>query len=226
MLSQSSFNNVPEDLPPGVFNAPACFGAASVFAHDSLVCRSCHAFDNCSASSYQTLQRIRDTINVSDLLKRHDHARGRSGRHPVIDSTLPLRPSNGSLQNAPVERETRIEFMTFQPSKNDQAIIESLPVKPAQLAESFCKRGIIERMRNDLPVGRNPFDDMKPPFMRVVCDLLLAGGFTKIELREAFQKRMEWTESTSRSHVSIVISVLLAFEIITVRDTKHVIKGQ
>lgn len=55
--------------------APGCYAAASVFSHDSQICRQCAVFDNCAGASFKTLQAIQTTVDVKDLLRRHEAAR-------------------------------------------------------------------------------------------------------------------------------------------------------
>lgn len=55
-------------------NFPGCFSAASVFLHDSEVCRECMAFSPCADASFKVLEAIKGRVDVTELLKKHEAA--------------------------------------------------------------------------------------------------------------------------------------------------------
>jgi hypothetical protein len=80
---------------------PGCFAAASVFAHESEVCRNCKAFTACAEESIKTLEAIKGLVNVTDLMKRHERARLSIKRTPP---TLPegwVRQEDGKVKPPP-----------------------------------------------------------------------------------------------------------------------------
>lgn len=189
--------------------APACFAAASVFAHDSEVCRRCQAFGSCADASLQTLEKIKGIINVQDLLKRHEKARKASQTAKPTQAT----PTCSPLPQKQVERKTQVAQVKFDISVNDDEVIATLPTKPKALAISLCKAGLIDKARKELASGINPFAERGPGFLRVAFSLLIKQGFTRKALREALQDQLGWTESTAMSHASIAVALLAAFNI-------------
>ncbi|WKZ86249.1 hypothetical protein N5B55_04685 [Ralstonia pickettii] len=215
--------------------APACFAAASVFSHDSIVCRACASFGECSSASVKTLEAIRQTINVEDLLRRHENARRRLAKQPVAqaqepkleaaqatpddeDEVVPAMQPAKPVLPAPVERKTKVEKVALEVTATDEEILRGLPVKAREHAERFCRAGLIDAMRKDLQAGRNTFAQSKPEFMRVVCDCLIAGGASRSALRAALMQRLSWSEGTASSHVSMAVPILLRFNIAVEKD--------
>jgi hypothetical protein len=214
--------------------APACFAAASVFSHDSAVCRQCGAFEECAVASVKTLEAIQATINVSDLLRRHEVAR----KKMVLERTTPgqalsvaaqmaaqeddevvaAQPANHAAMPARVERKTKVEAVTFSASADEATIIASLPKKSAEHATRFIKHGLIDAMRRDLPAGVNTFAQIKPEFMRVVCDALIAGGTTRSALKQRLMNALDWGDATASSHVSQIWPLIVRFHIAVEND--------
>lgn len=212
--------------------APACFAAASAFSHDSEVCRQCGAFGDCATASVKTLEAIQATIDVSDLLRRHEVAR----KKRVVQRTTPA-PSLVAAQMAAqeddelvaaqptspemparVERRTKVETVTFGVNDDEAALIATLPKKSAEHAARFIKHGLIDAMRRDLSAGVNPFATIKPEFMRVVCDALIAGGTTRSALKQRLVNALDWGDSTAASHVGMAWPILTRFNIAVEND--------
>lgn len=199
-------------------HTPACFAAASVFSHDSEVCKSCDTFNECSTASMITLEKIRGIVNVEDIMRRHAKAKKVAQAALVEGDKNALRdlpPGNGEKKfvETPVKRETKVTSVPFVLSKGEEDIIATLPVKPRKLAVSLCKAGFIEKIKRDLKSGVNTFDTAGPAFIRVALSSLLAGGFTKRALRDRYMVELSHAEDTAASHVSIVCSLVMAFGI-------------
>lgn len=216
--------------------APACFAAASVFSHDSAVCQQCGAFGDCAGASVKTLEAIQATINVSDLLRRHEAAR----KKQVIQRTTPAaqqtslsvaeqmaaqeddevvaaQPAAPEMP-ARVERRTKVEVVTFGVNADEAAVIATLPKKSAEHAVRFIKHGLIDAMKRELPAGVNTFASLKPEFMRVVCDALISGGATRSALKLRLMNTLEWGDTTASSHVSQIWPLLTRFHIAVEKD--------
>lgn len=195
-------------------NAPGCFAAASVFAHDSEVCRKCQVFDGCAAESLKTLEAIKSLVNVSDLLRRHDAAKRSARQHNTV-----VAEGSGEVPNAaspiskPVTRVTKVERVTYAVPVEHELILASLPVKPQDQARRMCAEGLIDKIKEGLLEGRNALSESKPRFLCLAVDRLLAGGFSKRDLRESFQNELGWGESTASSHVSITLPIFVGFGI-------------
>lgn len=209
---------------------PGCFAAASVFAHDSSVCQGCQVFQACSAESLKTLEAIKSLVNVSDLLKRHDVARKLAG----LAKTTPqgwtrteeggLLPPPGYVVQAevtqpppvidqPVERKTQVDKVMYAITHEQEAILATMPVKPQEQARRLCSANLIDKVKAELQEGRNALSESKPRFIAVAVDRLIAGGFSRSDLKAFYVQEFGWGESTASSHVSIVCPILTAFSI-------------
>lgn len=196
-------------------NKPGCFAAASVFAHDSEICKKCQVFEDCSAESFKTLEAIKSLVNVSDLMKRHDAAK-RAARHCVTgNAETPAEASNAAAPqiDRPVTRVTKVERVSYAVPVEHELVIAKLPVKPQKQARSLCAEGLIDKIKEGLQEGRNALSESKPRFLSVAVDRLLAGGFSKRDLRESFERELGWGESTASSHVSITLPIFVGFGI-------------
>ena len=198
-------------------NAPACFAAASIFSHDSEVCRGCCAFDACSVASLETLQAIRGIVNVSDLLKRHERAKNAARKaikeaDKKAETELPpgnsMPPVIGSAA-----RKTQVAQIKFDTSADDERIIATLPLKSQKIAVSLCKTGLLNRIKKGLQEGRNALAETGPGWLRVAIDRLIAGGFARAELREAMRVELDWEDSSAAPHVSMAVALFVAFGI-------------
>lgn len=203
--------------------APGCYGAASVFSMDSQVCQACVAFQECGDAAIKTLEAIKSTINVTDILARHQAARQkamaikvkRQAPQPVEQSPIPV--AQPKPIDKPVERKTAMQRVTFEISGADQAVIMKIgekSVKTKEQAIVLCKQNKINAMRADLPKGVNPFDTSGPSFLRVACDMLLRGGFTKATYKARLMADLAWTDGTAGSHVAIACALLYSFGIV------------
>lgn len=203
-------------------SAPGCFGAASVFSHDSTICQECPAFQECAAAALQRLESIKQIVNVSDLLAKHQKAqigqrKIRAARRQEAVEQAP-KPVQGTTQKPvitePVERTTPVAKVTFEIDHDTQQVIARIPnQKAAQQAIVLCKANKIEIAKESLTNGLNPFDDTGPKYLQVACQMLLADGFTRATLREELKERLEWSDTTAASHVSIAVGLLPAFDI-------------
>ncbi len=202
--------------------APGCFGAASVFSMDSKVCQACPAFNVCGDASIKTLEQIRDTVNVRDLLARHAAARLRAQQgkpanvapQPIAVSPIPV--AQRAPIAKPVERKTAVERVTFSISDDDQHVIAILGEQSSKTKEQaivLCKQNKINDCRSMLPKGVNPFAKSGPSYLRVACDMLISGPVTKASLRLRLVKELSWTDNTAGSHVAIACALLYAFQI-------------
>jgi hypothetical protein len=198
-------------------NAPACFAAASMFAHDSAVCKLCPAFDACSVASLETLQAIRHIINVEDLLKRHQKARivAQETIKKADNKIAAALPPGNIPQPAPVkpvERKTQVMNISFELSKDDADVIAKLSNgKTAAVALQMCRAGVIHDLRESLPKGDNPFLTKGSAYFRVTVDALLSGGFTRASLREKLAKELTIKNNTAGPLVAMICGLLKDF---------------
>jgi len=84
--------------------------------------------------------------------------------------------------------------------------VEALPKKGLELLERWRARGI--DLKQAVADGSNPFDT-GAAFMRIAIRNLLAGGFTRPALRQAFVAELGWSEASASSHAGFAVPVLL-----------------
>lgn len=195
-------------------NAPGCFGAASVFAHDSHTCQQCPAFDDCSKVALERLQAISGIVNVSDLLKKHasaQHSAGadRAQRHQS-EAVKETRVIQRAQPIETIQRKTTVEKVTFEIDPITFAAIASISNKKANAqAITLCKGMTINKIRADLNEQVNPFGPT-PAWLNLVGESLAsnAESFTRPGLKALFVERLGWSEGTAGSHVAIAIALV------------------
>jgi hypothetical protein len=206
-------------------NAPGCFASASVFSVDSAVCNACPVFADCSNESLVALQRIQSSINVSDLLAKHERAKQKTQIGKM--ASLPKPPSVPSVSSSTmgkVERKTKVEKVKFSINAENVEVIQNITNSKAQKAATvLCKSNLLQKAQKELPTGRNAFATEGPSYLRVTCDLLIAGGFTKASLTEALVSRLGWSKGAASSHTSIACGLLTAFGLMQETSGKFVI---
>lgn len=198
-------------------NGPACFAAASCFAYDSEVCKSCTLYVECGKASMQTLERLQEVINVKDIIKRHEKARLSCIKKLADEDALARaeRKPGNIERDVPkgIERETPIENVQFDLTAEQSKLIEKLPVKAQSFAVTLCKSGMIDQIKNDLAQNKNALQDKGPRWIALAIDMLLKGGFKRSELKQALITGMTWGDSTAGSHTSLVVKIFLIFNI-------------
>lgn len=195
-------------------NAPACFAAASVFTHDSNVCRQCCAFDACAAASLETLEQIRHIVNVSDLLKRHEKAK-KVARATIAanDQKAALPPGNNQppLPGA-AERKTDVATVKFDLTAEEEAVVMRLTNSKAQeFVVRLLKRGAMVQVKQSVKEKRNTVSESEPPWLRIAIDCLISGGFTRTELRSIYAEKLNWQDKTAGPHASMAALIFKGF---------------
>jgi hypothetical protein len=97
--------------------------------------------------------------------------------------------------------------------EREHDLLATLPVRVQKVMRPLLKRGGDARARLALAKGQNPFDGRGPQWLRLAGEKLLAGGFTKGDLRRAYINEYGWSEATAFSRVSIVVSVIPALRL-------------
>lgn len=218
-----------ENMLDQAAKAPGCFASPSVFAMDSKVCGCCIATNECRTASSETLERIRGVINVSDLLKRHEKARlvatntSETPYKPEEPETLPT-TDNQTLAPvivtpAPiipkvVKRKTPTEIVVFYVTGDQETTIQALPKKTGELARQQIKQNLISKIKPALKMGLNSYAETGPKFLRLACDMLLEGGFTRAGLNKRMVKDFGWGTNTSGPHVAQIVGMFVAFDIV------------
>lgn len=198
-------------------NALACFAAASVFSHDSEVCRKCCAFDACATASLDTLEQIRNIVNVADLLKRHEKAKkvARAALQAKDEAAAAAQPPGNvqpSLMGA-VERKTEVVKIQFDVSTDNERIIATLPSKLQKITVPLCKKGYLDAAKKSVQEGRCTLAETAPGWFRVALTKLVSGGFSRAELRAAMMNELNWKEGSAAPHTSMAVFLFKAFGI-------------
>ena len=184
---------------------PGCFGAASVFDENYAVCQSCAAFRTCGEAARSNLQAMRERIDLSAVMTRRVQVRSaamRAGAAPVVSRQASAIP----------EEDQRVI-----------ALISDKNRKAGEQATLLCKYNKINLCRAALPNRVNPFAESGPSFMRVACDLLLNGGFTKAMLKQRLMTVLGWSPGTAAAHGSMATALLYAFGIATLAQEQFVL---
>lgn len=202
--------------------APGCFGAASVFSMDSKFCQACVAFSDCSEAALKTLETIRATVNVSDILKRHQAARQKMLDSKQIVTLQPIDPSPIPVSQPkritkPVERKTSVQRVTFTLSPMAQMLVDEIGKKSNKAKEQaivLFKQNKVSEMLRLISRGENAFAETGPAYLRVICDMIINGGFTKASYKAQLMKELNWTDGTAASHVFIGVTLVCDFHMV------------
>ena len=210
-------------------NAPACYAAPSIFSRDSQVCRVCPTHEQCEEASLRTLQELRKTIDVTDLLARHAQARKKTVEKvaPAVEpvNNLKFLPSI-KPPVSPVVRKARIEPATFTIEDDIQQVIDNLNKNPATLVRRLAKAGVVGLVRQELAAGRNPLPEDKWTWVSIACQKLVEGGYSKQSLVMAYMTKMGWKETTANSHFVIVTPAFRALGLIVESEGKFVVNPE
>ena len=178
-------------------NAPGCWGSAITNDPKSEQCAKCAFLKNCSDTARDNLLIIHKEMDVSKELGRYQ---------------LRQRPASNNTIKRVVKNRDKVK--THKLNENQVDLVSRMPKKAAVVVEQVFKKGIDCKL--ELNSGSNPFENKRPEFMRIPCQLLLEkGGFTRESLKGAFDFHyLHWSAPTVKSHASIAIRALLALEVI------------
>ena len=200
--------------PVPVETTPGCFGAASVFDVHDHVCQTCVAHRACGEQANNNLETMRSRIDVSEVLVHLAQTRPpakpgskaprgrRSGVAAASKQALP--PALAMPPPAVCEKD--LQIIAFIRQQNSKA---------GEQAQTLCKHNKMNLCRTALPLRVNPFAQSGPSFMRVACELLLNGGFTKALLKQRLMLVLGWSSGTAASHVAMAAVLLYGFGIAT-----------
>lgn len=209
--------------------APACFGSISCFSRDSEYCKQCQAYEACGEKSYETLIAIKEVVNVNDLLREHEKARlaQEAKRRAMREEMNAAKDqSSGGIQPkkpAIVERATKVEKVSFEPTPEQEELIIKLPVKAQSFALSLIKSGLVSEIKEGLAKNENAMKEKKPVWLSIAVGKLLGDGYTRSELKATFMEELNWKENTAQSHVSLAFVLLTCFGIAKEESSKLLI---
>jgi hypothetical protein len=116
--------------------APGCFAAASVFSHDSQVCRQCGVFDQCAGEAVRTLEAIQSTVNVRDLLARHEAARKKVRGPMPGPALLAQAQAMQAERQAPAVSDVARAML----EQEEDEVVAAVPVTQAELPKTPVAR--------------------------------------------------------------------------------------
>jgi hypothetical protein len=183
---------------------PSCFGLPSVFAAGTQTCTACASRALCVPACYSMLVSLSDKIDVAAPLAQLERT-----AKVVTAQSIPA-PTVETTIAAPAPAAVRVNL---ECGAREQELLASLPVRAQKVMRPLLKRGGDARARLALAKGQNPFDGRGPQWLRFAGEKLLAGGFTKGDLRRAYIDEYGWSEATAFSRVSIVVSVIPALRL-------------
>lgn len=99
-------------------------------------------------------------------------------------------------------------------SLEDHRAIATTPRKVAGRLESLLTKGFHVIARRKLAAGQNPFPVSGAKHIHLAGEMLLAGGFTKGQLRQQCIERFQWTEGTAFSEVSQAVALLRGLRLV------------
>jgi hypothetical protein len=185
---------------------PSCFGLPSVFVASSPACVSCTSREQCVPACHQLLVSLSDKMDVSGNLAQLERT-----AKVVIAQSLPATTVETTIA-APARAALSVNLSV---DAHMQSTLDRLPVNAAKILKPLLTRGADVKARYSLANDRNPFDTTTPRWLQLAGEGLLAGGFTKAELRERYIKEFGWGEGTAFSRVSVVAAVLPALRLAT-----------
>lgn len=192
--------------------APGCFGAASIYKATSEACIACVANEACGVKSEETLQVLRKYANVDDLLAQFK-------RDKIADLPVAIESQATPAVEEPKpivlpERTTKLARPVFPILSDHDAMLAKMSVKAREQGTSLIKANALDGIRSDLQAGVNPFATRSPKYLRVACDMLINGGFTRASLKAALMDQLGWKDGSAGSHVSIVMSLMVSFGLV------------
>lgn len=161
----------------------SCHGDPSVFSFESKTCTGCPGFDSCVGITHDSLLQMKAITSVTSLIDQHAR---------FIQFK---KEGNGHANVVTGKREL---------SQAEEAMAKTLPVKTASQYRRIVSEGFVPRMRDGVASGTNPFSVDGYKYLSVAFDALLAGGFTKKELRLHYMSDCGWSEGTAFSAVSMI----------------------
>jgi len=192
-----------------------CYGALSVFQHGSPTCGRCANFVACGEAVRETLTLVGAQVDASDFALEYRNGAIKAGEMPE--------PPPAEQQSPLVERKTPARKVKYVLSEEQQVICEGLPKKAARVLDTLIRNGKLEAMQEAPKKGMNPFRDAAPNWLEVAYDALLAGGFSKKELKELLMTKLQWGETTAFPHVTKTVAILTSIGVIEERGGRFVL---
>lgn len=206
---------------------PGCFGSPSVFSVDSAVCRSCSSGAECQPKAHETLERIKNSVDVRDLLVRHEKIKAAvAAKNPRPHPGNPISWRELSIKDdKPVARSTERVKTEYEVSEVEMALLSKCPESVQKVAIDIVKKGYKVNFVAALNQRKNPFAGYSLNFIEIAGDLLLQGSFSREDYTERLQRITKAQEASCRSKVSIGIAVLKALMLIESIENGFKVRG-
>jgi len=191
--------------------APRCFQTAFAYGEKNAVCLACPCVAECAPVAMQKRAEILRDVGAKLTAKRNETASepiGDAQQEEIIVKPDPIEPTSAQVEKPTVTKAPKVAKPAGLPA------IEGVSKKGMELIRAINK--VTPNLRKDIKAGRNPFENAKPGFMKVVCLMLLAGDFHKKQLFAAFKEQLGWTDGSASSHVAMVASALPALGFVRV----------
>tara|TARA_R110000851_G_C13102760_1_gene569367 strand:- start:103880 stop:104368 length:489 start_codon:yes stop_codon:yes gene_type:complete len=128
----------------------------------------------------------------------------------------------------PVSESTSIEIKPrgkFELTDDQREMVKCIANKKGvQRAINLLKRGIDGNyIGKSMQRRMNPFEKEPPHFLYLACQLLMDGGFTKVELAKSFvlDESTSMSIKTAHSHVSITVPLLTEFGVMQLSNGRY-----
>lgn len=184
--------------------APGCFGSPVARSLGRPVCENCTFAVACDAEAMSVAEKLREELDVSDVLDAITHA---------IDSRGARVASRPRASKPVVAHES--PSVSDKPKKQSpkpavDGKLAELPKKAAELVQSLARAGI--EAEDICAMCRGDRDVSVPrPFVTVAITALRNGAMSRRDLSDTFTRELGWGRSTSDSHVSIIQSALIHY---------------
>lgn len=202
--------------------APVCFGAATVFTHDSNVCAQCPHFAGCGEEVTNTLKVIQAHVDVDALLKRHQKAREKTVKtlrkaDERREATLPPGNSERSLPEPTrlVAEPTTLKVTVAETDDGMPQFTAKLKGETMEFVKLMFSKGYAKRVPLDFASGKNTFETIGPLYMREAVAMLLAKGeFLFAELRDRYVDVFKWPKNAADTRAIYAAKALVAIGLV------------
>ena len=179
---------------------PGCFGMAIVHSQNK-TCARCDATDSCRATASSVLKRIHKRMDVGDLIVHYADIGATVGESQRLINKKDLVTDKVAL------------------TSEQEAAASALPTKAEKVARTMMGRGV--NIHASLLSGENPFTN----FLSIPCEMLLAEGFTKPELKSKLMAdNPHWKERTAEGQLSMAFALLNGLGCLTMKNGRYVLK--
>ncbi|CAG9229082.1 hypothetical protein BVI1335_70149 [Burkholderia vietnamiensis] len=185
---------------------PSCCGLPSVFSAEAKTCSVCKDRSLCVSACHGMLMSLSSKMDVTTNIAYLE----RTAKVVTAQST-PASPVATTIA-APAVASIKVNLTL---GEREQSTLAALPAHAAKVLRPMMARGADSRARYRVAQGQNPFDETAQRWLRLAGEMLIAGGFTKAQLRQAFVTEFGWSEGTAFARVSIVVAIFPALRIAT-----------